>query len=497
MKNILSLDNNEAKAFFLKNESYCNIDLPEYFSFDKLLNKISNELNSNKISDFYTDVEPKYLDNVNHVIIGNKDGKFAWRSFELINPVLYVDLVNTITFDKNWEAIKSFLKNDEINNIECLSIPVLSTNKKKKDQAEQILNWWHKVEQKSLELALEYNFVILTDITNCYDLIYTHSIPWAMYGIENSKTKKLRNNYKLLGNIIDKSIRNMRYGQTNGIPTGSVIMDIVAEIVLAGIDKLLYERLSNEIKEEYKILRYRDDYRIFVNDPFIGDKMLKILSEELYKYNFRLNSNKTKKEEDIILSSVKSDKIALLELNKEYKTIQKELLVIYKFAKSFPNSGSLIIALDNLYDKIKDHDLKNENITVLISIIVQIMFENPRIIPLGTGILSLLLKNKSKKEVRSIIEKIIAKFNIIPNTGLLDIWLQRLSFKILPEYTYNETLTQQLLTQNSNKVWNFDWLINKNIEKLIKDTSVINKKMLDSMDNIISKNEFNVFKYTD
>ena len=36
---ILELEHHDAKAFFLKHESYCNIDLPRYFSFTNLLQK--------------------------------------------------------------------------------------------------------------------------------------------------------------------------------------------------------------------------------------------------------------------------------------------------------------------------------------------------------------------------------------------------------------------------------------------------------------------------
>lgn len=38
-KSILELNANEARQFFLKHESYCNIDLPKYFSFSELLEK--------------------------------------------------------------------------------------------------------------------------------------------------------------------------------------------------------------------------------------------------------------------------------------------------------------------------------------------------------------------------------------------------------------------------------------------------------------------------
>ena len=136
MKNILTINNIEAKQFFLKNESYCNIDLPEYFTFEELLNDLSNKLGTNSISNYYNQEKykkPWYFDNVNHTIVGNKDGQYAWRSFELIHPALYVDLVNSITSEKNWEDIKEHLENKDCTNIECLSLPVLSNNKKKKD----------------------------------------------------------------------------------------------------------------------------------------------------------------------------------------------------------------------------------------------------------------------------------------------------------------------------------------------------------------------------
>ena len=50
-KSVLEMDCKEAKQFFMKQESYCSLKLPEYFSFkhaledaDELLNK--SEINS-------------------------------------------------------------------------------------------------------------------------------------------------------------------------------------------------------------------------------------------------------------------------------------------------------------------------------------------------------------------------------------------------------------------------------------------------------------------
>ncbi len=41
MKTILSLNFEEAKNFFLKHESYINVDLPPYIKFNSLLSSIS------------------------------------------------------------------------------------------------------------------------------------------------------------------------------------------------------------------------------------------------------------------------------------------------------------------------------------------------------------------------------------------------------------------------------------------------------------------------
>ena len=56
----------------------------------------------------------------------------------------------------------------------------------------------------------------------------------------------------------------MTYNQTNGIPQGSVLMDFLAEIVLGYADTKITEKIDSEISD-YKIIRYRDDYKIFVH----------------------------------------------------------------------------------------------------------------------------------------------------------------------------------------------------------------------------------------
>ena len=100
----------------------------------------------------------------------------------------------------------------------------------------------------------------------------------------------------------------MSFGQTNGIPQGSNLMDFVAELVLGYSDHQLSKKLSSINISDYKILRYRDDYRIFTNSESDAKTLTKLLSESLFELGMSLNSQKTFSSTDIIKSSLKEDK---------------------------------------------------------------------------------------------------------------------------------------------------------------------------------------------
>lgn len=166
-KNVLNLSASKAKDYFLKEENYSNILLPTYFSFQKLLDKLDKKLQNKELKTFYVNnkIPPSSYDDVNYVIYNNKDGCYAWRPLQLLNPIIYVALVNYITQNSVWNLIKKRFKDFQSNdNILSQAIPVLKSPKKKQ-QASQVLNWWNEVEQLSLEQALEYSYLFSTDIT--------------------------------------------------------------------------------------------------------------------------------------------------------------------------------------------------------------------------------------------------------------------------------------------------------------------------------------------
>ncbi len=486
MKTILELTETEAKAFFLKERSYRSFELPEYFSFQKLLDTLSKELSGKTLKESTTAVKPKDVEGVNYTLHNNKDGKYSWRPFQLIHPAMYVFLVQEITKTENWKLLQARFKELHSNEkIECHSLPVT--------EVDQIYAWWQLVEQRSIALALEFNHLLHLDIADCYGSLYTHSIPWAIHTIEESKKIENRDNSNLIGVSIDKHIQSMSYGQTNGIPQGSALMDFIAEIVLGFGDLLLTEELNKIGISDYKIIRYRDDYRIFTNSVQESSEIAKVLSEVLTKLNFKINSSKTHSTEDLILGSLKQDKVHWIYNKRKTDNVQQWLIQLYVLGKEFPNSGSLFTEtkhfLEWLQAKEKSNDGKPlENIEVLVSILVNLAYYNPRLFELVTASLSFIItKIEDIGKQKEIILKIKNKFSQLPNTNYLNIWLQRLTLKIDKTIPYNGKLCEKVIDKNVI-IWNSDWL-NVKFKKIIEESEIIIEEKTEKIETTFSEAE--------
>lgn len=489
-KSILELSCSEAQNFLLKAESYCKVDLPSYIIFGDLINDVHKILTGKKLSDLSN--KPRDHEDINYTILNNKDGKYAWRPFQLIHPVLYVSLIHQITKKDSWKLILDrFHLFSENNKIRCLSMPVISQSEEK-DKAEQVSKWWHEVEQRSIELSLEYDCLFETDITDCYGAIYTHSIAWALHSKTEVKKKENRYNLDLIGNQIDDHIKDMRHGQTNGIPQGSVLMDFIAEMVLGYADLKLSERIKKAGIINYYILRYRDDYRIFVNNPRDGENIIKLLTETTISLGLKLNPSKTKANDDVVRASIKSDKIAWLNLPKKEKSLQKHLLIIHGHSLQFPNAGSLNVALLDFHKRLSKFKKPIEGPMPLISIIVDIAYRNPRTSAICAAIISNLLRFVEKSQQKNVIEKVKKKFAQIPNTGHLQLWLQRISYPIDGSIEYTEPLCK-LVTGDSVLIWNVDWISSKELKNTIENTKTLNKQELKKLKPVISAEEVELF----
>lgn len=488
-REITKLNCNQARDFFMEEKNYINFDIPDYFHFSELLKKVYSLIKdkelvnicNKKIKDGKTMVDwPKYYENVNYLFLDNKDGAYAWRPLQLIHPVLYIDLVNTMTAENNWNQIIKRFDFFSKGVVECISIPRVS-NDDNSHKSHQVKYWWDKIEQASIKMTLEYDYMFATDITNCYGSIYTHSVDWSLCDGGRSEAKK--NKYEgvknTIGAIIDKKIEGMNYGQTNGIPQGSILMDFIAEIVLGYADMELTNLLKNDQRmneQNYKILRYRDDYRVFVKDPLIGKEILKHLNQVLSDFGMKMNPCKTSENDDVILSSIKKEKLERIFIAPNAQNYQKEALRIYQLSKKHPNSGLLSTELNIYYDRIENlKSIKNSNIEVLISIFVMIAFTSPKSINWISAILSLFLEMINDENWRKeIIKKIHEKFKTIPNSSLIDVWLQRISAPLGVEIEYSDNLTKVAMNQIDNlRIWESKWLIQE-ISDVIKVKKISN-----------------------
>lgn len=502
----------DARDFFLRAKCYSTIDLPKYFDFKTLLDNLAKEMEG---KDFDKDIQnedpsKKYSD-VNYIFYQNKDGNLAWRKFELIHPVIYIHLVNTITEANNWQTIIQRFNIFKTDNIECLSIPRNPSNSSS-FAADSVTNWWKQIVLRSIDLSLEYDWLANTDITDCYGSLYTHSIAWALH---NVKTAKSNQSNSLIGNHIDCLIRMMTYGQTNGIPQGSILMDFIAEIVLGYADMLLALRLSGKIVnedetvsatsgllvEDYKILRYRDDYRIFTKTKEDAVKILKELSVILSKLNFKLNTQKTFISQELINDSIKPDKLYWNRAKQESKTLQNDLLLIHNLAKEHQNSGSVKVALTTFIDKITPlRMLKVQNLKTLVAILVDIAAQNSNVYAQVVVAIGKILSYESEQtEKQAIFQLVVNKLCKLPNSCFLFIWLQRLTLKGNYDISKcennpfdKEKLCQVYGQKNNKGIWNVKWLKGP-FQKAVAINWIIKDSVLDSMPEVPDDDEVKLF----
>ena len=483
-KNILSLDSKEAMDFFLKSEQYHGFELPEYFVFDELLKKVKDTIGSIPYEEcLQKDVSPEQFLDVNLDILLNKDGRYAVRPIILANPFLYYFLVREITNKQSWKIVKELFKYFQVSHITSCALPVIPKEKEPFHKSTTILNWWSAMEQRSIELSLEYRYMFVTDITNCYGSVNPQAFDWA-FSLKGTKHERTCNNS--IPTNIQKYLRAFQHGRNIGIPQGSAIFDFVGEIILGYSDLLLHEAIQREnIVAPYEIIRYRDDYRIFCNDKDALEKISYILQHVLESLNFRMNSKKTKISESIVTDSIKADKLAYIYntpiFNKkgvDFDSFEKHLLYILMFARQYPDSGSIKIMLSDIDKRIEDwlnpkeeqedkepkkpNYIPGGSIRAMSAICTQIALENVGCSHYALRVISRMIDSlKDMKEKQSIIDLVYHKLCNQPNSSYNQLWLQNMTHTQDKKYgtsPYTLRLCQLVAGKAVDPLRNNDWL---------------------------------------
>lgn len=502
MQTVLFLTPEEARDYFMSAEQYCGIALPSYINFQPILDYVKTSIGTRELANCLKEEKqyPSKFDEVNYKILVNKDGKYAYRPIQIANPYLYYLLVKSITTKDNWEALQKRFEEFKDSHIEVSSIPPIKNKKDKSTLATIISNWWSNLEQRSIVLSIKYKYMFITDITNCYGSIYTHSINWAILGKEDAKRHIGKAS---LGHTIDTYMQGMQYGQTNGIPQGGALFDFIAEIVLGYADKLLVERLKEEQIEDYKILRYRDDYRIFSNKKDELEKISLILQTVLADLNFNMNASKTVLTDSVVENAIKPDKYFYISNIPAYKkeqslfaSFQKELLYILSIAKQYPNSGTVCMLMTNISKRIQDNEKIHENINILVAIVIEIAVNSPKIYQQSLACISNLINRLDEEEKISLIKDVYNKLSSLPNIGHIQIWMQRITISIDKKSgnnPYEEALCK-IIYGDKIELWNLDWLKPELCAELPID-KICDNKALSEMVPYIRIEEVDIFSY--
>ena len=532
-KNILSLNHTEAMDFFLKSEQYHGFELPEYFVFDDLLQNVKNAVGKTPYEECLQEgMSPELLSDVNLDILQNKDGRYAVRPIILANPFLYYFLVREICNEQSWTVIKLLFEKFNVPHITSCALPVIPKEKEPFHKSTTILNWWSTMEQRSIELSLEYRYMFVTDITNCYGSVNPQAFDWAFSFKDTEYEQKAKNP---IAKNIQKFLRAFQQGRNIGIPQGSAIFDFIGEIILGYSDLLLHEAIRKEgITTSYEIIRYRDDYRIFCNDKDVLEKISYILQHILESLNFRMNSKKTKISESIVTDSIKADKLAYIYntpiFNKkgvDFDSFEKHLLYILMFARQYPDSGSIKTMLSDIDKRIEEwlkpqtrevstinlEDTNNAiekrsetyqrkliggSVRAMSAVCVQIALENVGCSHYALRVLSRMVDSlEEEQEKRDIIDKVYTKLCNQPNSDYNQLWLQNITYqndKKKGVSPYNIRLCKVVMGENV-ELWNNSWL-KKDLTKNYKQTSVVCNEVLKKVTLIITFRETRAYLET-
>jgi hypothetical protein len=150
-----------------------------------------------------------------------------------------------------------------------------------------------------IDLSSRREEYVTADLRAFFHSIYTHSIPWAIYGKAWAKNKANRG-YSHFGNLIDLLSRNLQDGQTIGLPVGPDTSRLLAEVVASAIDELLRERLKISGRDAS---RYIDDYTISAPDGQVGENLIAALRQSAAHFELELNSEKS----DIVSTGERHD----------------------------------------------------------------------------------------------------------------------------------------------------------------------------------------------
>ena len=255
------------KHNFLPNHTSDRVELPPILNSESFTKPVAEKLVVLK------EKRPKHFSGYDVVTYRLTRFNGVARVLSIPHPKPYAELALTIA--KNWKHLKYVSENKNSG-----VIP-----KRHGDGRIVIMDYESSptAAQKQLQSSHGKRFVVNTDISNFYPSIYSHSISWALVGVDEAK--KNRSKWSKWYNKLDKHLRRTTRDETNGIVIGPATSSIISEAILARID--------DSLRNSFTYYRYIDDYTAFCESYEEAERFVSELSSELTNYKLSLNVGKT------------------------------------------------------------------------------------------------------------------------------------------------------------------------------------------------------------
>jgi RNA-directed DNA polymerase len=476
----IDLTHSSARDDYLTHRAYTDLDFPKHWDISQLLIEISDFLERTPFKPYMCpDANLKETEGIN-LTVNHSSGGPKVRPFRLVHPVIYTSLVNLVTEPDHWHHIKnSFYFYCENSIVELADIDRKFPRGYLSEKVRPIKDWYNKFETRSIELAADYPIMVTTDIESFYPSIDPYLLCLILHG---QSAEVLRDDLpSALGLQIAQHIECMSDGEHKGLPVGSPFIDVLAELVLCGVDFTLthlLEKCNLPSCLDATILRYRDDYRIFCKDKATADTLLELLQRAAQCNGFRLSQTKTCYHDDVIAGSVKPDQKCWLTA-KLPDTLRNALLAVREIGISHPNSGSVVKALMEILKRGEGSWEDYEKPCAVIVLLASIMETSPRTYPVCMAIVSRFHNTQWQNEK---IEPALLNLLNRDTNSLLWAWAHRIGIAKSAAANVCPMLYPQ--TESSFHLWNNSWLCDKLLE-IFQRCPVVDLERLDNDGNKI------------
>jgi hypothetical protein len=200
--------------------------------------------------------------------------KLARRILTIPNPRNQLFLCREV--ENHWPELLEACKRSDIS----LTLPVLSSSRALHGQYDRRSEG---VERAKRSVGARY--ILHADFARFYPSIYTHSLGWALHGKAQARADKQG---QLLGNRLDRWVRETQDKQTGGIPVGPDTSFLIAEVMASAVDAGLKQSLG-----QLRGTRYIDDYHLYFGSLADAEEALAALHQVAGEYELDINDLKT------------------------------------------------------------------------------------------------------------------------------------------------------------------------------------------------------------